>query len=120
MMKSLRSASFKLIKTGPIPYSKFDVERSMFDVHFLSFLSFFQYLSFKVFKFAAYARKIPIRYIRLLQNYCVCHYGVKILLKILIYRHKLRFFVEFCLVLAALITFFNNLFVRYAGRYLTQ
>jgi len=27
----------------------------------------------------------------------------------LIYRNKFRFFVEFCLVLAALMTFFNNL-----------
>ena len=37
------------------------------------------------------------RFSRLLKNYCACQYGVKILLKILIYRHKLRFFVEFCL-----------------------
>jgi len=32
-----------------------------------------------------------------LKNYCACRYSVKIRLKVLIYRHKLRFFAEFCL-----------------------
>ena len=39
------------------------------------------------------------------------------LLKMLIYRHKLRFFVEICLVFSALITFFNNLL--YGGNHVT-
>ena len=46
---------------------------------------------------------------RQLQNYCACQYGVKILLKMLIYYNKLRSFVGFCLVLPALMTFFNSL-----------
>jgi len=55
------------------------------------------------------------------KNYCACHYGVKILLKMLIYKYKLRVFVEFCLVLAALITFFNNLlFLRISIVEITQ
>jgi len=44
-----------------------------------------------------------------MKNYCAWPYGVKIRLKMLIYRHKLRYFAEFCLVGPALMTFFNNL-----------
>ncbi len=44
-----------------------------------------------------------------MKNYYACHYGVKIRLKMLIYKYKLRYFAEFRLVLAALITFFKNL-----------
>ncbi len=51
------------------------------------------------------------RFDRLLKNYCACQYSVKIRLKMLIYRYKLRYFAEFCLVLTALITFFSNLLV---------
>ena len=47
---------------------------------------------------------------RMLKNYCAWQYGVKILLNMLIYCNKLRFFVGFCLVLPALMTFFNTLF----------
>jgi len=50
---------------------------------------------------------------RRLKNYCACQYGVKIRLKMLIYRNKLRCFVELCLVLTALITFFSNLLSIY-------
>jgi len=49
----------------------------------------------------------------LLKNYCACHCGVTIRLKMLIYRYRLRFLISpaynWSLVLTALITFFNNM-----------
>lgn len=47
----------------------------------------------------------------MLKNDCTCQYGVKIHFKMLIYWHKLCLVMEFCLVLAALMTFFNTLSV---------
>ena len=44
-----------------------------------------------------------------LKNYCAWPYGVKIWLKMLIYKYKLHFFAKFCIVLSALMTFFNTM-----------